>query len=91
MQQVLDIAVFELLKYKAIFPGGLNKLGDQYGNIMPDCFLMPNETTALDFAFKLHTDIGKNFIKAIDVRSKRPVGKDYLLKNRDLIEIVTSK
>ena len=91
VQQVLDIAVFDLLKYKAIFPGGLNKLSDQFGNIMPDCFLMPQETTALDFAFKLHTDIGKNFIKAIDVRSKKPVGKEYVLRHRDLIEIVTSK
>ena len=91
VQKVLDLAVFELLKYIAIFPGGVNKLQDQHGNFIPDCFLMPSNTTALDFAFRLHTDIGKNFIKAIDVRSKKPVGKEYLLKNRDVIEIVTSK
>ena len=91
VQKVLDIAVFELLKYIAIFPGGVNKLADQHGNVIPDCFLMPPNTTALDFAFKLHTDIGNHFIKAIDVKSKRPVGKDYLLKNRDVVEIVTSK
>ena len=91
VQEVLDKAVFELLKYIAIFPGGINKLQDQHGNILPDCFLMPHNSTALDFAFKLHTDIGNNFIKAIDVRSKKPVGKDYLLKNRDVVEIATSK
>jgi len=91
VQEVLDKAVFELLKYIAIFPGGINKLQDQHGNILPDCFLMPHNSTALDFAFKLHTDIGNNFIKAIDVRSKKPVGKDHLLKNRDVVEIATSK
>lgn len=91
VQQVIDIAVFELLKYIAIFPGGVNKLADQHGNVIPDCFLMPPNTTALDFAFKLHTDIGNHFIKAIDVKTKRPVGKEYVLKNRDVIEIVTSK
>ncbi len=91
VQKVLDIAVFELLKYIAIFPGGVNKLQDQHGNVLPDCFLMPHGTTALDFAFKLHTDIGNHFIKAIDVRTKKPVGKDYVLKNRDVTEIVTSK
>ena len=91
VQKVLDIAVFDLLKYIAIFPGGVNKLADQHGNIIPDCFLMPSNTTALDFAFKLHTDIGNHFIKAIDVKTKRPVGKEYVLKNRDVIEIVTSK
>src|SRR3989339_1973314 len=91
VQKVLDLAVFELLKYVAIFPGGVNKLEDQHGNRLPDCFLMPPETTALDFAFKLHTDIGNHFVKAIDVKSRRPVGKDYVLKNRDVIEIATSK
>ncbi len=91
VQRVLDIAVFELLKYIAIFPGGLNKLEDQHGNRLPDCFLMPHETTALDFAFKLHTDLGNHFIKAIDVKSRRPVGREHLLKHRDVIEIVTSK
>ena len=91
VQQVLDISVFELLKYIAIFPGGVGKLQDQHGNYIPDCFLMPPGSTAIDFAFKLHTDIGNSFIKAIDVKSKRPVGRDYLLKNRDVIEIATSK
>ena len=91
VQKVLDIAVFELLKYVAIFPGGVNKLEDQHGNRLPDCFLMPPSTTALDFAFKLHTDIGKHFVKAIDVKTRRPVGKEYPLKNRDVIEIVTTK
>jgi len=91
VQEVLDKAVFDLLKYITVFPGGVNKLQDQHGNILPDCFLMPQNSTALDFAFKLHTDIGNNFIKAIDVRSKKPVGKDHLLKNRDVIEIATSK
>ncbi|MBI2101054.1 redox-regulated ATPase YchF [Candidatus Woesearchaeota archaeon] len=91
VQKVLDIAVFELLNYIAIFPGGVNKLADQHGNVIPDCFLMPPKTTALDFAFKLHTDIGNHFIKAIDVKTRKPVGKEYLLKNRDVIEIVTGK
>ena len=91
VQKVLDIAVFELLKCIAIFPGGVNKLADQHGNVIPDCFLMPHGTTALDFAFKLHTDIGNHFIKAIDVKTKKPVGKEYALRHRDVIEIVTSK
>ena len=91
VQNVLNIAVFELLGYIPIFPGGVNKLQDQHGNFIPDCFLMPPDTTALGFAFRLHTDIGNNFIKAIDVRTKRPVGKEHILKSRDVIEIVTSK
>jgi len=87
VQQILNHAVFDLLKYLAIFPAGAHKLADSKGNILPDCFLLPPNSTALDFAFSLHTDIGKNFVKAIDARTGKAVGKDYKLKNRDALEI----
>jgi len=90
VQQVLDKAVFELLQYKAIFPGGVSKLEDKHGNVLPDCYLLPGNATALDFAFRIHTDIGNKFVKAIDVRKKMPIGKDYILKHRDIVEIMTS-
>jgi ribosome-binding ATPase YchF (GTP1/OBG family) len=89
VQEVLNKAVFDFLKYIAIFPASANKLGDSKGNILPDCFLMPPGTTALDFAYYLHTDFGKNFIKAIDARSKMAWGKDHKLKHRDGLEIIT--
>ena len=88
VQSVLNCAVFSLLKYIAIFPASPNKLADSKGNILPDCFLLPQGSTALDFAYSLHTDIGKNFIKAIDARTSRALGKDYVLKHRDALEII---
>lgn len=91
IQKCLNAAVVDFLHYIAIFPGGLNNLADKDGNVLPDCFLMPPGTTALDFAFKLHSDIGKGFIKAIDVKNRQTVGKEHPLKNRDVIEIVFKK
>lgn len=91
IQNVLNTAVFKVLKYIAIFPGGTNKLTDQYGRVLPDCFLLPPSSTAGDFAFRIHTDIGKNFVKAMDVKTKKAVGKDHLLHHRDVIEIMTKK
>src|SRR3989344_7405851 len=88
VQEILNTAVFSLLKYKAIFPGGVNNLVDSEGRVLPDCFLMTEKATAIDFAFKLHTDFGENFVKAIDVKTKMPVGRDYILKNRDVVEIM---
>lgn len=89
VQDILNKSVFELLKYIAIFPAGATKLKDSKGRILPDCFLLPPESTALDFAYYLHTDFGKNFIRAIDARTKKTLGRDYKLKNRDALEIVS--
>jgi len=91
VQDTLNKAVFDLLKYIAIYPGGVNKLADKDGNVLPDCFLLPGKSTALDFAYKLHTDFGKNFIRAINVKTKMTIGKDYALKHNDVIEIISSK
>ncbi|MBN2457710.1 redox-regulated ATPase YchF [Candidatus Woesearchaeota archaeon] len=91
VQQALNEAVLRLLGYIAVFPGGVNKLEDQHGNTLPDCFLMPPGSTALDFAYRLHTDFGKNFIRAIDVKKKMTVGKEHKLNHRDVIEIVSGK
>ncbi len=90
VQNVLNSAVFDLLKLKPIFPGG-SKLEDKDGNVLPDCFLMKQNATALDFAYRLHSDFGDNFIKAIDIKTKRMVGKDHILQFGDIIEIISGK
>jgi len=90
VQSAIDDAVFKLLRYCAIFPGGVGKLGDSQGRILPDCWLMPPGTTAFDFAGRIHTDLAKKYIRALDVRKRQPIAKDHVLKNRDIIEIVSA-
>ncbi len=91
VQEVLNHAVFTLLEYKPVFPGGVGKLEDSEGRVLPDCFLMRKEATALDFAYKLHTDFGKHFIKAINVKTRLPVGKEHVLEPGSIIEIIAKK
>ena len=91
VQHTINAAVFDILKYIPIFPGGVNKLTDSEGRVLPDCFLLPKNSTALDFAFKIHTDLGNKFIRAIDVKSKMTIGKEHLLKPGDVVEIVANK
>jgi len=89
IQSVLNYVVFSLLDYIAVFPvENANKLTDSKGNILPDCFLMPEGSTALDLAYLVHSNLGENFIKAIDAKTKRVLGKEYKLKHRDVLEIV---
>jgi len=90
LQDVLNKAVFGVLGYIAVFPAG-DKLEDSDGNVLPDCFLLPEKTTAIDFAYHLHTDLGDNFVRAVDIRTKKTLKKDAPLKHRDMIEILHSK
>ncbi len=88
IQEILNKIIFEILEMVAVFPAG-EKMEDSKGNVLPDCYLMKKGSTALDFAFRLHSDIGKGFVKAIHLKSKRAVGKDYVIQHRDGLEIMT--
>ena len=87
VQEILNEVVFGMLGMIAVFPAG-DKLEDSKGNVLPDCYLMEKGSTALDFAYRLHSDIGDGFVKAVHVKTKRAVGKDYVLKHRDGLEIM---
>ncbi|PIO00284.1 hypothetical protein COT72_01095 [archaeon CG10_big_fil_rev_8_21_14_0_10_43_11] len=92
IQSVLNTTVFDVLNYVYVFPGSASgKLGDKHGNILPDCYLLPPGSTALDFAYHVHTDFGKKFIKAIDVRKKQTIGKEHELASGDVIEIMSGR
>jgi (p)ppGpp synthase/HD superfamily hydrolase len=52
---------------------------------------LPPKSTALDFAFAIHSDLGNKFIKAILARNHQMVGKEYELKPRDALEIVSGR
>ena len=63
-------------------------LTDKEGRILPDAYLVPRGTTAKDLAYKVHTDLGEHFIRAIDARTHRVIGADHVLKNCDVVSIV---
>jgi hypothetical protein len=89
VQSCLNRTVFDLLGYIVVYPvENENKLTDKHGNVLPDAMLVPAGTTAKDLAFRIHTDIGKKFISAINCRTKRRIGADAELKNGDIIKIL---
>jgi ribosome-binding ATPase YchF (GTP1/OBG family) len=91
IQQCIEQAVFKLLDRIVIYPvEDENKLTDHDGNVLPDVYLMPKGSNAKDLAYKVHTDLGDKFIRAIDARSKRVIGADHELNDKDIIKIVAN-
>jgi ribosome-binding ATPase YchF (GTP1/OBG family) len=66
-------------------------LSDHHGRVLPDAYLVPEGTTARQLAYVIHTELGESFIFAIDAREKRRIGENHILKNRDVISIVSAK
>ena len=88
VQRVIETALFEELDAVAVFPGARKPQDD--GTFLQDCFVLPGGSTAEEFAYFLHTDIGEGFLHAHDVRSGRQIGADTELAHRDVIEITTT-
>jgi len=63
---------------------------DKEGRVLPDAHFMPVGSTAKDLAYKVHTDLGDNFIRAIDARTHRVIGADHELKDGDVVRIVAN-
>ncbi|MFW9967885.1 MAG: redox-regulated ATPase YchF [Candidatus Thorarchaeota archaeon] len=92
VQNILNRAVFEFLNMITIYPvQDSNSLTDGDGNVLPDVYLVPEGTTAKEFAGHIHTDLMESFIHAIDARTKMRISDKHVLKDRDVICIVSAK
>jgi len=92
VQRTIDSAVFNLLRLIIVYPvEDEHKYCDHFGNILPDGYLLPEGSTALQLAEKIHTDLAKHFIHAVNARTKMRIGKTYVLQPNDIIKIVAGR
>jgi ribosome-binding ATPase YchF (GTP1/OBG family) len=92
VQKVLETAVYEHLHRVVVYPvEDETHCTDKEGRVLPDAHLMKRGATAKDLAYKVHTDLGANFVRGINVRSKRVIGADYEVQDGDVIRIVAAK
>ena len=92
IQEAMNMAYFKLLNMITVYPvEDLEHLSDHNGRVLPDTYLVPQGTTAHQFAYIIHTELGESFIYAVDARDKRRIGEDAILKDRDVISIVSAK
>jgi ribosome-binding ATPase YchF (GTP1/OBG family) len=92
VQEAVNMAFFKLLNMITVYPvEDLEHLADHNGRVLPDAYLVPYGTTARQLAYIIHTELGEGFIYAIEAREKKRVGEDYILKDRDVISIISAK
>jgi ribosome-binding ATPase YchF (GTP1/OBG family) len=92
VQDTINTAYLKLLKMVAVYPvEDAEKLTDHMERVLPDAYLVPEGTTAKEFASIIHSDLGEGFIYAVEARSKMRVGEDYKVKDGDVLSIVSAK
>ena len=90
VQQALNEAIFNLLNMIVVYPvEDEHKYTDQKGNVLPDAILIPKGSVPRELAYMVHSDIGDNFMHAVDARKNMRVASDYELSNNDIISIIT--
>jgi ribosome-binding ATPase YchF (GTP1/OBG family) len=92
VQEAINTAYLKLLDMITVYPvEDIEHLSDHNGRVLPDTYIVPKGTTAHQFAYVIHSELGDNFLYAIDARDKRRIGEDAILKDRDVISIVSAK
>jgi len=91
VQEAVNTAFYKLLNMITVFPvEDLEHLSNHEGKVLPDAYLVPYGITARQLAYLIHTELGQGFIYAVEAREKKRVGEDYVLKDRDVLSIVSA-
>jgi len=92
VQEAINTAFLKLLNMIVVYPvEDLEHLSDHQGRVLPDAYMVPYGTTARQLAYMIHTELGEGFIYAIEAREKRRIGENHVLKDRDVISIISTR
>jgi ribosome-binding ATPase len=92
VQFAINVAVFKLLSMNTVYPvADIKKMSDKHGNVLPDVYLMESGSTIEDLARTIHTELAKGILYAIDARDGLHLPRNYVLKDRDILSIVSAK
>jgi len=92
VQEAINTAYFQLLNMIVVYPvEDIEHLSDHEGRVLPDAYIVPYGTTARQLAYIVHTELGEGFIYAVEAREKKRIGENHVLKDRDVVSIVSAK
>jgi len=92
VQAALEQMVYEQLHQIVVFPvEDESHWTDSKGRVLPDALLVPAGTTARGLAYKVHSDLGENFVRAVDGRNHRALGAEHPLEHGTVVRIAAHK
>ncbi|MCX8204884.1 MAG: redox-regulated ATPase YchF [Candidatus Nezhaarchaeota archaeon] len=92
VQEAINAAFRDLLRMIVVYPvRDPERFTDSEGRVLPEARLVLSGTTARGLAYMIHSELGEGFVCAIDARTKRRLGEDYVLKDGDVVSIISSK
>ncbi len=92
IQMALNTLAFKLLKMNMVYPvSDDSKFSDNHGNVLPDVHLMEDGSTPIDLAETVHSRLKEDYILAIDAKTGLRLPKNYTLRHRDVVKIMTQK
>ena len=92
VQSLLESMVFGRLQQVVVFPvEDETHWTDSKGRVLPDAFLVPAGTPVRAVAYRVHTELGEHFIRAIDGRTHRALAADHPVESGAVLRIVARR
>jgi ribosome-binding ATPase len=92
VQAAFERLVFERLGYVVVFPvEDETRWTDSKGRVLPDALLVPGGTPVRTVAYRVHSDLGEHFIRAIDGRTHRALAADHPVESGAVLRFVARR
>lgn len=91
IQEAIDTVAYDVLDHMTVYPvENETHWTDGQDNMLPDAHLLPRNSTPLDLAYAVHSDIGDGYVHAVDAREGRRISDDHELSEGDVVKIVSA-
>ncbi len=92
VQEIIDWVVYTKLRGIVVYPvEDEHRYSNHRGEVLPDAYLVPSGTTAVQLAGMVHTDLADRFIGAVDAKRHIRMGAEHVLENGDVVKIVAGR
>ncbi len=92
VQQALEAMVFARLGRVVVYPvEDEQHWTDSRGRVLPDAFLVPAGTPVRAVAYRVHSDLGEKFVRAIDGRTHRALAAEHPVEAGAVLRFVARR